>query len=355
MNTSRLLALIKRVLELESQFSVQTQLQGLLNALTQLTSQPNQPNIQTQASSALSSLDKALVAVESALTPVQHSMLAELGAGVFFKKSLADQFAQQLRDNAITPAVVQASAQETFNKRANFIDVIQQTQNHLNALGFEPVELTTDQAELGVLFPRAIFGNQFGDLVTELRELSIHLRTFSEAATGASADITVGEISTSDPTFFLGLPITAVLMIAGAVKWILDAWKTSLEIRKIYEQGRRIDLSEQELKPIHDAILARLKTAIEQKAKETASSIADEGRRNEIENGLRLALDWLAQRIERGLIIEIRQPESAIKDSANQQQSELFAISRQLEFPQLTDEPLLELTRQKKPGDGPER
>lgn len=83
------------------------------------------------------------------------------------------------------------------------------------------------EAEVSFLMPRSIFDNSFEGLIDELEELKFIVRTFSEISTGGIEEVTVGQISTSDPLFSLGMNPETVLLLGAAVSWAL--WRGRID------------------------------------------------------------------------------------------------------------------------------
>lgn len=355
MNAERLLALANRLSEIEAGKHLQTLLQTVATNFQNLASSPAHEPHQLSAAKSLAQLEDGLREANQSLSPGEKSDLETLGGLPFFSPDLAAGIRASMQTNAVTPALVRDEANNALATRQQFIDTITQLKQRLAALGFAPEELGPAEAELGILFPRDVFQGDLPHLADELEDLAFAIDQFSEAVTGSREKIVVGQISTTDPIFFLLMPVAVVAAFATAAKQILDAIKSGLEVRQLWTQSKAVGLSEAQLEPFKAIIDQRIDAAIsEAKHLTLANYPGDDARRNELDNGLERALRWLAPRIERGLIVEVRQPPPQLRaagDDANevqqraaQAQEQLATVSQQLVFPKLTGEPLLQLS-----------
>lgn len=107
--------------------------------------------------------------------------------------------------------------------------------------------------------------------------------------------------------------------------------------------------------PVHPALV---ETSIQTRVDEILAGRAD-GRANELRNGLRYAHRALLARIERGMTVEVRflplKPQGAGEDgapedaAAREANATLAAYAKQMEFPEVTDEPIIQLPRYEEP------
>lgn len=351
MNAERLLQFVQFLRQQESKSAIQNKLTELTTALTNLTNQPQQTQWQTQVATALDKLESSLHDFFDPLSPAQIRALEEINALAFFHPSLALGLREQITNNAMTPAVVRDHANRVNGQRASYLQSLQTTDQGLSQLGIKPLALTPGQAEIGFLIPRDLFKNELDLLVKELNVIRVIIGFFAEATTGQAQRIDVHQISSSDPTFFFGLDISTMVEIGGAITWLLHTWKQSLEIRSLHQQGKKLGLTDEELKPIHDKIAITVENAIDARLKELLPGKAQRDRLPELENDLRWALRSLFARIERGLAIEIRfiEPPKKPDESGHaaaaraKEFGKMQEISKGLEFPAPAKDAILEL------------
>jgi hypothetical protein len=202
--------------------------------------------------------------------------------------------------------------------------------------------------------PRELFKNELESLIKELGEIRFILRALSELATGSAEPIEVGQISTSDPQFFLHINVATIVLIGGAVTWALNTWKQVEDIRKVRAETRKLPaFSEKEVEEIFDKkIKSSIDEAIESKTDDLLSQIVDKSERTrEQRQHLKVALESLLARIERGMTVEIRfLPPAATTEAVGNETPEAAAfaslkhITPQLVFPEAAENPVLQLS-----------
>src|SRR5207244_5321937 len=99
--------------------------------------------------------------------------------------------------------------------------------------------------------------------------------------------------------------------------------KALLEIRKSQAELRRQGVPQERLQGIEEYANSFMETGMDQlvgRIVETYCVTADEKRRNELSNGLRISLNKIANRIDRGYNIEIRvEPIKHVKGQVSEQ------------------------------------
>lgn len=132
-----------------------------------------------------------------------------------------------------------------------------------------------------------------------------------------------------------------------------------LEIKKLRNELRAQNVPIAALKAIDHEQNSRMDSAIEEITVEVITEYyegGDEGRKNELENALRISLNKLANRIDRGYHIEVRTgalPEDATDENNQERQEQVLAIQKAtqaLQFIKLEGEPMLNLPED---GDAP--
>ena len=263
-----------------------------------------------------------------------------------------------LVENPATPAVVQKFVAQLLNTRQNFINILVETEDRLGELGINTNTLEPGEAEVGFTIPRNLFDDSLEGLIGELRELRFIIRAFSEAVTGSVEPIIVKQISTTDPLFFLGVATPTIIAIGSAVHWVLDTWKKVEEVREVRERTRKLQIEENKaLLELFDASIKQtIEAAVEAKITEIMPVVDEkDGRTQELNTHLNLALHSLFARIERGMTVEIRfihqplsseDPEQKKSDQEKEADfAKLAAISPQLVFPLPAANPILMLPR----------
>jgi hypothetical protein len=257
-----------------------------------------------------------------------------------------------MAENPMTPAVVLDQLKEAIEDRKSTLNVLRNVRSGLRNLGIEKAVLEPGQTEISVLLPRTIFHNDLEGLQKELKILTPIIRAFYSISNVTPGVIEVREISTSDPTFFLGIDITPLIAIGIAIKWCIDVIKGSHDVKKIAEAARKLSVDEDTVKRIESGIQTKIDARVDERVKELLEGFrGEEIRRNELEKPTKMALQMMLERIERGMIIEIRATPPTVENDPSpeaarlaQQFAELREIAASIEYPQIQGEPMLQLT-----------
>lgn len=355
MNATRLREIIDLALGRENEYKIQKLLNDLNASLTQLVSQPQDPNVQNQFSTALEALGSATSATRTSFEPAQVLLLKEIGADEFFVDDFGAQIGALIRANPLSPAVTQQKLGEFLSRRKAYIQQITQLRENLNAVGVTPISLEPGDAEIGFLLPRALFNNRLDSLIKELRDIHRIIRAFSEVATGSVSEVEVREISTSDPLFFFQIDPLTIASIGAAVTWALNTWKQVEEIRRVRSETRKTNvLTEKEATDVFDRkINERIESSVEEKVNQLTPDDGKPGRSKEQRADLTWALQSILAHVERGMIVEVRfvppplpeglEPADAREAKERLAFEDLRGIASQLVFPKMEGPPILKL------------
>jgi hypothetical protein len=360
MNSARLREIVDLLLAVESQFEIQNRLNEASSQLSNIVQQPQQVAFQTQFSDSVGQLRDISTQLRGRLQPAQIELIGEIGGKRYFVDDLAALIDEWLRENAVTPAVVQQKVHDLVIQRETYLRQITQLRDSLRDVGIEAIAIKEGEAEIGFLLPRSLFNNDFEELIYELKALDFILRAFSELATGTVEKIQVHQISTSDPQFFFGMNPVTIASIGGAITWALNTWKQVADVRRVRAETRKLSaFTEKEVEEIFDKkIKSTITAAIEAQTKALLADTNTEGGRV-FEHGehIKLALDSILARVERGMTVEIRvlpPPQDSPILTEHPEQVAAFTairtIAPNLFFPKPDQNPILPL-----PAPGPER
>jgi hypothetical protein len=189
--------------------------------------------------------------------------------------------------------------------------------DRIQAVGIVAQKLPPGAAELGILLPRSLFDNHFDELVRHLGVINKVLRIISELATGSVQPVEVDQISTTDPTFYLGMAPEVAIAVGGCVTWALHTWKSIENIRKVRAEVRSLNAEgKQELESQFDKMITEtLDKAVQSRLAELlATARVEEVRKHELNKALDWALEQILTRVERGMTVELRlEPPKAAK------------------------------------------
>lgn len=354
MNTSRLRELVDLLLDREKQQAIQQILNELNQALSQLISQPQNANFQTQFAQTVDKLNAATQALRASFEPAQIPLLQEIGADKYFIYDFAEDLANSIRANPLTPAVTQQKLSEFLTQRQSYLDLITRLHDSLEALSIRKSTLQPGDAEIGFLLPRSLFNNRLDPLIKELRDILRIIRAFSEVTLGVIEEVEVRDISTTDPMFFLHFNPTVIAAIGGAVAWALNTWRQVEEIRRVRAETRKSNvLTEKEATDVFDKkINEKIETAIDAKVNELAKDDDKPGRAKEQRIDLKWALESIMAHVERGMIVEVRFVSPPAKAAVEGEPEtgrvsdpfkSLGEVAPQLTFPKMEGPPILKL------------
>lgn len=354
MNASRLLEIVTHLLDEEAKERIQKRLNGVKAAVDQLVTTPSEPTHQKAVSDSLETLRSSLDRTRSSFQAAQIKLLDEIGASRFFIDDLAGEIAGWIAEGPATPAVAQEKLAALVGERTAYVTQITQLRDSLVAVGIEVAELEPGEAEIGFMLPRDLFDNHLDKLIGELRVVRRILRAFSEVATGSAESIEVRQISTSDPLFFFGLDPATITLVGVVITWALNTWKQVEEIRKVRAETASIPaLKDEPIQQLFEGTINKtIAAAVEAKVEEVVSTIeGKEARKNEQRTDIKWALESILARVERGMTVEIRMlppPQQPDENGENpplpSQFQELNEISRQMVFPKMKGDPILQLT-----------
>ena len=288
--------------------------------------------------------------------PAEIKRFEEIDARPFFVDDIPGDIARRVAENPATPAVVQQYVGDLVTRRQDFLNTLAELRERFDRLGITASRLEPGEAEVGFTIPRQLFEGNLDGLIGELREIRFIIRAFSEAATGSVEPIVVKQISTTDPLFFFGVSVSAIVAIGKAVHWVLDTWKKVEDIRQVRAQTRKLNIEgDKAILDMFDlSITKTIDAAVEAKVKELVPPTdGKDGRARELDTHLNRALHSLFARIERGMTVEIRfllppvRSEAVGLEAPGETTAAPFAqlaeISSQLVFPPPAAEPVLAL------------
>jgi hypothetical protein len=354
MNAERLRGIIQFLLAKEAEIKMQENLTKFREAVSQLAAAPADAARQSVVVQTLGQLQATVRALTGSLTQAEMKDIVDVRAYDFFSNDIIRRIEELYRQNGVTPAVLDKEIGEFANSRQQYLDKLNAVLASFDAVGVQAESLEPGQAELEVVIPQSLFDNDLGNFQEELRILHRMIRTLSEVANVTPGPIEIKQISTTDPTLFLGLDVTALVLIGLAIQWGIGIIKSTIEIKRLITAARTATLDQTVVTAIEGQIHQKIERAITEEVDALLTDFhGGEGRKNELKGTLASTLDQLLQRIERGMILEIRllAPRPPAADASAEAQSRyqeferLAQIANSLEFPRVEGQPALQLTR----------
>lgn len=334
-------------------------LRGVTTALQETVNQPQSPERQQELSAALEALYSALRDFPTDhFSPAWKEVLDEIGASDVLGQRLADRVRDVVERNQITPATAQQELSGISDELDALMAAVDAVISAFGQLHIGRDELKPGECELGVLIPRSAVDDGFREFVDELDDLDFVFGTFSEVASTDASELQIRTISSSDLMVFLAAAPGVCASLAYAAEKLTSAYKNLLEIKKLRRDLKDQGLTNKELRQVDDHANKVMADTIEELAVEIVHEYHagdDDGRRNELTNGVRISLRKLADKIDRGFNIEVRAepPEAATDESEDiEEQLELTRrhiqivrdASQTLQFIRPEGEPILHLS-----------
>jgi hypothetical protein len=344
MTAQKLYGTLKFLDALDSKFGLQTSLEAIREALTSLVGAPAQPTHQSALATAMAAFDAAAAKLSDSITPSQAAAIADMGGAEFFDPAIAEKVKLSIQSNAMTPSVARDFVQDLASRRATFLGVVRSAIQGLEKLNVRESALVPGTADLAFLIPRELFDHHLDEFAKELKFIDRLIRDLSEALTGQPQAVDLQELSSSIPTIAVGAGLIVIDRLATIVNKFLDAWKKLEEIRDIRARLKKVGRTGTH---IEDELNEEITTIVEEVVEESTSIVlvdfkGEAVRRNELETAIKQDTKRLFGQIERGLTIEFRAVPNPNADEEDKKAlGNVSALSRDMLFPEVTNEPLL--------------
>jgi hypothetical protein len=288
------------------------ELRRMTDALVGLSNNPGDSAAQQQLSEAVAVLRSNLpTAASNEWPPSDRQIVDELGLTDYLGAILLERIDGILQSNELTPAV---ALEEVRPLHERLTEVDKQLDSLLAALDFFAIgaDELHDQVEVGIAIPREAVNNGLQELGVEFTRLRKIVGPFQELATGTRDEVEVRAIASSDFSVFLAAAPIWALSLAKAIRELVLAYEKIVEIKRQRAEMQKLDIPEKAFEKIDEHAQAQMGTRIGQLVEELikdAHGNLDANRSNELRIDLKLSLEALAGRLDRGYGIDIRTPE----------------------------------------------
>jgi hypothetical protein len=272
-----------------------------------------QSNASTHAelSSSVKSLNQVLnTAPSNDFGPAWRQVLDEIGASELLGHKLLERVTAVLEKNALTIAMAHEELGEIVRQFSVLNGAVDHAVQGLQQLRVGTEELKPGEIEIEILIPKEQV-SELGPFGRDLQRIETIFKVFSEVATGKPGHFEVQRLSSSNFLVDLvGNDLVTIWMIAKSLEWVLDQYKKVVEIRKAHKEIRKFDVPDEVLAPLRDHAENLIRKQVEERVpvllQEHYREKGDDGRRNELGNGLSWALLEIAGRIDRGYGFDVR-------------------------------------------------
>lgn len=318
MNSERLVSIIRHVHQELEQLEIRSKIEDLQNHLQSAINSPNE-HTQRAVEDLLNQLQETLEnAPSNNLSPGWKANLRALvpNGNTPADKLLGFGLASQLREAFDVSGYTSVQTLDIIIQLTTDISTLETHARNMveafNELRIEDETLDPGTSVVGMYIPRREVSGGLPEFNSELRFFNIFLSTLTEIIEGEAETIPVYSVSSSE---FFGLDAITSLNVAASVTTIITG--ISLVLKRILKQ-REFKKQAEDLgygKEVLDQIDSQSRAQVEEQLNEIhveicqASKIEDEHRKTEMSSALRLHLNSLAMRHERGFHVDIRTQE----------------------------------------------
>lgn len=352
MNTQRLHSLLRVLVNFNDKYNFANLLQRLEATYTQSVQAPSPEN-----ATAFENAREAIRAAthdfpKGSLTPSRRKMLETIGGTVYYGDNLLNRI-QEIITNSDTPSNTVSDIQALRLQAKKFFPALKALNDNLDKLEIGVEDPPSEAAEIEILFPEAMFDGQLRSLVKEARSLENAISDIREVVTGKREPIEIRTLDSGSMDFFLIVDLPTGVQILGFVTAIV------LLINSIMQT--RINRQSLEQQKLPGKITKDIKSWEEKRIQEKIDELRDEltlkykgnvGRKNELNNALSKSLKYLANRIDRGMDIDVTTA-SPVEDTGEEQTEEsikkLKSIRPYIDTIQDNSNTILQVQRNREP------
>lgn len=352
MNAERLHAIVIALNQEMTKGNVAGKVQELVNALQNVVNQAHPSHQETLAASRKAMFAAVTDTPSDKFSPTWRQILSEIGGEDFFGNKLKENIEAVFARNQITPAVALTELQELLNRLQNFKKALEEAASAFRLFKIGDEKLVPGNCEIGALIPRDAIDNRLLDFAKELNELGFILNTFSELATGKKDELAIRTISSSDLLVYLEAAAPYAACVALAIERIVSIYKQLLEIPKHHAELRKLGVPDNQIAGIENHANKLMGDGIEKITVEIVDEFYkgnDKGRKHELTNSVRISLNRIANRIDRGFNLEVRVEPLTKRDQQTENEELQKAIAliqsaaANMQFLKLEGQPVLKL------------
>jgi hypothetical protein len=239
-----------------------------------------------------------------------------------------------------------------------FADALGKINSSFKTLDMKDEKLNPGESIVGMIIPRSAINGGLRELQREIAFFAQFLVELTEVVEGTPHENKIYSLHASE----FGIDVLGTLNVAACFANIIVGIKvvfdTLREFKELKEKAERLELG----KKLTDDITKKGKERMKSKLNELHAEIfqntkvTDGGRRNELETGIGIRLNGLANRIDRGFSFEVRTALPATPSDDEQEKAKIvvsfgsvrfepIAGPRLIDFPEVDEK---EMKRQKK-------
>ncbi|HEY2718199.1 MAG TPA: hypothetical protein VGI52_01115 [Solirubrobacteraceae bacterium] len=352
MNLERFRTVVSAVSDEQSAIKSLSLLVKLIKAVEELTKEVDSPALQKQVTDILRTLDDGLArAPSNDFPPAWREVLAELEIEDLVGNGLGRSIDMLAKPVKVDPDVVGRQLSTLADRLEVLVDSFDKMQESFTDLAIGEDKPAPGAFELGFMIPRGEVDEELGSLGREFVQLNRLLGPFLELSTGTRDPVRVRSISSSGFATLLEVAPSTAMMFAVALESLIANYETVLKIRLAERELAGSKLPDETLDAVSDhgrTLMSREIESLAGKLLASATHIEPE-RANELGKELKDSLTALANRIDRGFVIEVRTGELPPPTEGVSEQDvraiaeEVLSKQNRLRPPVVSDQPVLGL------------
>lgn len=256
------------------------------------------------------------------VTPSTRGIFERIGALPYIGQGLWAQVSAILEANTMSPTDAKKQMARMGEKVMGFYKSVQAMHKKLHDFDIEHEPLAAGQACVGISIPPELVGSNLEGLGTEIHEFDDALKTFEKIVGQEVKSLEVKSLGPTGFQLFLAVSTELAGALALAIERIAAVYTNLMQIKKL-----RADLVKQNVPAERiEAIAEHEGELVDKELGDLAQAILDEylpggakGRAGDLKLALEQDLRFLADRIDRGVVIEV---ELAPAESANAKEKE---------------------------------
>lgn len=281
-------------------------MQRIVNALTSLSQQPQNP--QQMEALAQARMDLRTAIGESAMNdwpPAWRQALSDMGIDDLLGSRLQEHVEATIGSNEITPTLALEATRDLSERLTTLHLDLSNILTAFDHLGVDRELPEPGAAELTFSIPRSAVHQNLPELEIEFRRLQQIVGPFQELILGGREPLHVNSLASSDYTVYVSLGLGVAAAVGHAVDKCLDVYLKILTIRE-----KRDGLSGL----VPEDVLEQIDAVANRKMKEAITEYVDQiidalplvdDRINELRADLNYAMNMIANRIDEGFNFSI--------------------------------------------------
>ena len=322
------------------------QLQGALDTSVQSPGEKNTKAFHR----ACGQLEKLLqTSATNRATPSTRGIFERIGALPYTGQGLWAQVSGIIEANTMSPADAQKQMARLGKKLGGFYKSVKAMRKKLQDFDIEHEPLAAGQGCVGIGIPPELVGSSLEGLGTEIHEFDDAMKTFQKIIGQKVASLKISSLGSAGFQLFLQVSPELAAAVALAIERIAGVYRNLMQIKKL-----RADLVKQKVPTERIKTIAEHEgELVDKELSDLAQAILDEylpvsgkQRAGDLKIALEEDLRFLADRIDRGVLLEVEvvPAESA---SAKQKESAQLTNARGRALAQLqrAPEPIFGLSK----------